>query len=232
MTDAFLPRALWRCLWQPKAVFTELKPRKGASWWPFLVLALSFAVLQWLFFSKVDWAWYQTEYLQPVFAEMPSKDRATLMAEMTPGRVLAAQLGTGLLALIIANALMGFYLSKVTLVDDNNVQGFGDWFGLTWWCNLVLVVPMLAAMVVLLMRAGEIPPGILAPVSLNRLLGLPITHGWYNFSESFSLLLPWKIWLYYSGIRAWTQIQTGQAWLIAALPAIVIYGGWAAIQLI
>lgn len=231
MNSPFLPQALWRVLWQPYPVFSELKSRKGASWWPFLALVLSFAALQWLFFNKVDWGWYQSEYLQPMLADLPSKDRATVLAEMTSGRVLVAQLSTGILGLIIANALMGFYLSKVTLVDDNNVQGFGDWFGMTWWCNLVLVVPMLAALAMLLISSGEISPGILAPVSLNRLLGLSITHDWYTFSESFSLLLPWKIWLYYSGIRAWTQIASGQALLIAALPAVVIYGVWAAIQL-
>ncbi|MBY6185086.1 YIP1 family protein [Marinobacter hydrocarbonoclasticus] len=228
MSSAALPQSLWHSLWRPMPVYSDLKNRKGTSWGPFLLIVVSFCLLQWFYFHGVDWSWYQAEILEPMLKDIPSRDRPKVLAEMTANRVLIAQVSMGIIGLLVANALMGFYLSKVTQIDDENVLSFGDWFGLTWWCNLVMVPPMLISLGVLMVADGPSGPGVMAPVSLNRLLDLPVTHGWYNYAEAFSLLLPWKIALYYAGIRAWTRVSANQALLIAALPAVVVYGGWAA----
>ncbi|MBY6223820.1 YIP1 family protein [Ferrimonas balearica] len=226
MSALTFPQALWQSLWQPLPIYQELKTRKGLSWIPFVLIMVAFCVVQTLYFNNVDWAWYQSQMLEPSLQSMPSKDRATVLAEMTMGRMLTAQLSIGILGMLVANALMAFYLAKMTLVDDDNVQGFGDWFGLTWWCNLVVLVPSLVALVWVLFSSGEISPGALSPLSLNRLLDLPVGHAGMGLAEALSLVLPWKIWLYYSGIRAWTRIAQDQALLIAALPAVVVYGCW------
>ncbi|MBY5992015.1 YIP1 family protein [Ferrimonas balearica] len=226
------PQALLDTFWRPTALFAALKSARGWSWWPFALLMLSFALLQWLYFSRVDWGWYQQTVLSPMLVDLAPQDRAKVLAEMTWGTALAAQLGLGVAMMLLTHALMAFYLSRVTLSDEENLQGFGDWFGLTWWCSLVLVLPMLLAAVVALIQSGQLSPALLAPAALNRLLDLAPTHAWYNLAEGVSLLLPWQVFLYYCGIRAWTALSQAQAWVIALLPYLVIYGIWLAIRLI
>ena len=92
------------------------------------------------------------------------------------------------------------------------------------------VVSMLVAMLVVMFAPdGMISMNDLKPTTINSLiLGLEMTDKWYGFAEGFELLAFWSIFVATFGLKNWLNIETKQAAIIAALPSVLIFGGWAA----
>ena len=86
-----------------------------------------------------------------------------------------------------------------------------------------------AFLVVLFAPDGMISMSDLKPTTINSLfLGLEMSDKWYGFAEGFELLAFWSIFVATFGLKSWLNVETKQAAIIAALPTVIIFGGWAA----
>ncbi|GAA5189450.1 YIP1 family protein [Ferrimonas gelatinilytica] len=222
MTPSSLPRSPYQALQQiwfhPKCVFRALKSAKGWSWWPFLLLTLGTAGVQWLYLLRVDFDWYRHTVLAPSLGALAPADRESLLAMFSANQWAAVTLITSLLGMVVINALVALYLSRMTRLDEENLEGFSDWYGLCWWLQLPMLVSVLVSTLMILAASGEIEPSLLSPLALNRLLNLPMEATGYALAESISLLLAWSLLLAYWAIRTWTKLNRTTTVVIVLLP--------------
>jgi hypothetical protein len=68
----------------------------------------------------------------------------------------------------------------------------------------------------------------LQPTSINSiLLSLPTSSPWHSFFEAITLFNLWTIALAFFGLKAWLNIETPKAIIIAIIPSVILYGAWA-----
>ncbi|WP_298441761.1 YIP1 family protein [uncultured Ferrimonas sp.] len=219
--------AIWL---HPAAVFTELKQRKHWSWLPFLLVMMLPALVGALYFDRVDWSWYQQNFVLPALQGLTPADKEIALEFSSRATYLWSSLSSVLIGGILVAACYGFYLSKMTQLDEENIQGFGDWFGLCWWTFLPTLVASAIGLLLLLIGDNQQSPNmVLAPLSIANLLQLSTEQPWFNLASSVSLTTLWTALLQYKGVRAWTTLKPLISWVIVLTPYVVLFGIWAAL---
>ncbi|WP_169628128.1 YIP1 family protein [Ferrimonas senticii] len=229
MTTTHTPwQAILAMATAPSTVFTALKQQQHWSWLAFLLVIIATIVAPALYFQLVDWPWYLQHYVLGQLAGLaPAEQQAALELMTRSGMQLSTPL-FATISLLVINALTALYLHKMTQLDDDNIQSFGDWFGFGWWTLLPQVVGAVIAIAVILVSGQQLDPAAaLTPLSLANLAGLTSDSPWYNFGSSLSLLTLWTIALQYLGVRAWTALSSGISVVIVTIPYLVIFGIWA-----
>ncbi|SHI18925.1 YIP1 family protein [Ferrimonas marina] len=212
---------------QPGSVLLALKQARGWSWLPALLLVGGFVLVYLGYFLRVDFDWYTQQHVAPMFSQLSPADQKTMLASLTRPYFLGITLFSGLAFWLIGQSLMAFYLAQMTKLDDDNLQGFGDWFGLCWWVQLPSLLAIAIALLAILFGGNQLDPDWLNPLALNRLVGLEYGEPGQGVLDSLTLLLPLHLWLLQLGIRRWTSLSTGVSWAITLLPPVLLYGLWA-----
>ncbi|WP_341503828.1 YIP1 family protein [Gallaecimonas sp. GXIMD4217] len=217
----------------PGAALRGVDEHKGWSWLPLLLLIGLTAGAMMLYFNLVDFDIMKAQYLDVVAAEVSPNEREAMEKFLTKTSMMATSVINPLVMYLLIFAFTALWLMLATKMDPENTHGYGDWFGFSCWIYFPNVLAALLLFAYVLV--ADPMPGMLDLnlLSLNNLLlDLEFGSTWYTLAESFSPMTFWSIFLAAVGIQAWTRIDAARAWVIAALPSVVIYGVWALILLL
>lgn len=185
-----------------------------------------------LFHSGMDPEWIVDQQLLHVELEAPSDEkeiRAFLM-ETAPYAGALGAIFNGIFLVIMVSILAGYY----RFVGSNNEQlTYGDWFSFAVWTQMPFLVYIVGLMVMLFTAGGgDIPLTLVNYSAINQLfLHLPIGHAFYDVAEAVNLFYLWSIYLAAVGLKRWADLSTAKAWLLSALPYVLVFGLWALLSL-
>ena len=215
----------------PSAAFAELRERPR-FWFPFLLVVLSTAAVVYWYYSIVDVEWLKDVMYgnNPDIQKLPEADRARALGMFSRGTLLwTSVIGTFVVIPIfyVLSALYYWLAAKVTKIP----LGFKHWFVLTSWSALPAVIGTVVTAILLVTSSNsQIGPGVLAPLSLNELvLHRPFGSPGQSLLDVIGIpaLLSWALAII--GVRTWSGRSLGFSTIFVLLPAVVIYGIWAAI---
>jgi hypothetical protein len=219
-------QACLQIILKPNGVFEVLEDAKNWSWIPFLLISAATMLPSYLYFGAVNFEWYLDVTLGAQTANLSPAEIEAQRSLLTPETAKIGIYTTPLL-LAIASAVLALYLNLATKGDEENINGFTDWFGFTWWVSIPSIISgLIATVLILLSSSNEINPTIIAPTSLAYVLGTSPDSDWYTFLQSASLTMVWGIYLTAVGINRWTDLGYRKSSIIAILPYAVVGGIW------
>ena len=213
----------------PSSAFAELRERPK-FWFPLLLLVLTTVALNYWYFSVVDIEWLKATFLSadPSLQKMTEEQRAAAMGMYTRNVMLYGSLVSIVIilpAILLLQALYLLVVGKVTRLGP----GFKHWFALSCWTSLpVLLSTVVAAILLILAENAQVPPGVVAPLSLNALvMHVPEGSPGHTLFQSLNIpaLLCWALMII--GFRTWSQRSWGFSAVVVLLPWAIIYGIWA-----
>lgn len=214
-------------LLKPNAVFAAIDKQHNWSWLPFLLVTIMAILPSYLYFNFIDFDWYKELIINAEYADVSPNEQKRFRDAMSLSQVLSFTVIGGFLGLVIVNAIIAVYLNMMTRGDDENPNGFTDWYGFTWWISMPVVVSGLIAMAVILFSTDHhLEPVALAPTSLAFLLSIDMNSSWFNLAQTIRLESFWSMYLISVGIIQWTRLSANHAYGIAIGPYGVIWGVW------
>ena len=212
---------------RPNKVFAKLANTDNWSWVPFfIVMALALLPL-YLFFQTIDFAWYSNYLADVQLGDVSPAEKQAYKDQLTLGMIKWSTLIGSFLGFLIINALVAGYLTFMTRNDEKSIQGFTDWYGMTWWTALPSIIPSLIALVLLVMAdSHQIDPISLSPLWLAYIFGLEPTSAFFSLGQSIRLDMFWSYYLTAVALGQWTSFSTKKSWIVALAPGAVIYGIW------
>ena len=214
-------------LLRPNPVFAKLARVNNWSWVPFLLLVLFSALPAYSYFSTVDIDWYQNLIIDQQFAEVSPAEQDAARRSMTASNLISLTILLSSIGMVVINAILAVYLNMMTRVDEQNVHGFSDWYGMTWWVSLPNALgAVLSLLVILIAQDGQLSPESLNVTSLAYWLSIPMGSDWFTLAQSIRLESFWTIYLIAVGVSQWTQIPSNKVWTIAIAPYAVIWTAW------
>lgn len=213
---------------KPNGVFATLRTTDNWSWIPFLLIILASLAPIYSYFHSVDLQWYKELIIQSSAANISPGEQNFLRNSMTQTNLLWSTSIAIVFSLIAGNAILAGYLHICAKADEECVQAFTDWYGLTWWINLPsILTSLLALVIILLSQGGQLSPVVMNPASLAFLFSVSEQSPWYNLSQAIRLENIWMIYLIAVGLSQWTQFSKNRCYLIAILPFALIWLIWA-----
>lgn len=213
---------------KPNGVFAVLRTTDNWSWIPFILVTIATLAPVYSYFHSVDLHWYTELMIQSSAANISPAEQQFLRNSMTKTNLLWSTSIATFFSLIVGNAILALYLSICAKADEECVQGFTDWYGLTWWINLPSVLfNLLALMLILVSQGGQMTPVVMNPASLAYLLSVSEQSPWYNLCQTIRLENMWMIYLIAVAVGQWTNLSKNRCYLIAILPFALIWLIWA-----
>lgn len=213
---------------KPTAVFATIKEKHNWSWLPFFIV-LSVTVLPiFLYFNFVDFDWYMENVIIASMGDVSPAEQDVVRGMMSKSTSLYGGLIATVVILPIVTAIFAIYLNLATKADDENVQGFTDWYGFVWWVSMPSIIgSLISVFLILLADSHEINALVTVPTTLAYLFNAQIGSPWLTFLQSIRLEAVWTIYLTVVGIVQWTNLSSKTALKIALAPYVVIFGLWA-----
>lgn len=217
----------------PSAAFADLK-EKPRFIFPLVVLCVTTAAILFWYYSFVDFEWFRDRLVSanPNVGRMTEQQReqaAKAMARMTPNIIMWTSMISVLIMIPAMRAIQAVYFLLAGNVVNVRFK-FEQWFALSCWTSLPIVIAT-ASMAVYLLTAGSNQIGYeeVSLLSLNELLfHKTMQDKGFALWSSLTVLHPWMWWLTVLGVRVWS----GRSWLFSSVfalaPIALIYGGWAA----
>jgi hypothetical protein len=222
---------------RPGSVFEALKQHNNWSWLPFFIVVVMAVLPNYLYFTTIDPVWY-VEHLLANSLDFADLSPAELdgMRDLIPVESMGTwgALG-GLVGLTIINAIIAVYFNLVTKSDEENLNGFTDWYGATWWMGMPVVIGSLISIVMILLSndgTNQMPLSIVSSTSLAHIFGLDISSTWFGLANAFRLESLLSIYIGAAAIGSWTNFAWNKSLLLSALPTIIIYSIWAVVIVI
>ena len=214
---------------EPKKAFEEIL-KKGHIWFPLLVLSLVSAGMLYWYFQTVDFPWLLDQMIaaQPdmkadakeVFLKMMTRPM------MTWSTVIGALIGVPLMA-----AIGAAYLTISAKMIGSELR-FEKWLAFSAWTMMPSLIGTLLMGVQIASSNGQVTPEGLDMLSVNYLIAHQDNlSSWGKFFNTLHLTYFWTIFVSFVGLRTWTDRSTRTCAIIAALPYVIIFGGWAAFLL-
>lgn len=220
--------ALQAIILKPNPVFAKLKTTHNWSWLPFFVVVFFSALPSWLYFNTVDLNWYTDLMIELHYSDVSPSEQDQARQMFMQDNMAAFSAFSIFIGLVIMYSIFALYLYKTTQVDDENILGFGDWYGFMWWAALPFAIfGLITALIILVAGGPEMRPELLAPFSLSTLLGLSMGSAWYSWAQGVSIDVVWVIYLMAVGVSQWTKLNTKQCYIVASAPFAIIWGVWA-----
>ena len=216
----------------PGKALDEAKQHTSWLWWPlFISIFLAMAVFGY-YYSWVDFPWLVEETVRNIPAESRAESAEAIRSFMQPGRTMWFTLIMILVVSFIIYLLQAVYFHLANKMTSGSEIGFGQWFSFSVWISFVGIFATLAALIVILMAdSNQLSNTSLQPLSFNALFihAAPGTT-WATWANSLNLVTFWTIFLAATGFGRWTGASTVKSWVIAALPWVLIFGIWAALN--
>ena len=218
---------------RPNRVFATLAERHNWSWLPFFLVMLLALLPTYLYFNFIDFDWYVDLLVNNTMGEVSPAEQDIFRNAMTKETTLYGTFGYVFFLSIVVNAVLAVYLNMVTKMDEENVNGFTDWYGFTWWVSMpILLSSVLAIGVILLADNHQLSPTELSPTSLSYILGLGMDSQWFPLAQNIRLESFWTMYLIAVGVNQWTRLGGQKAKVIAVAPYLALWAIWAFIILI
>lgn len=212
---------------KPNRVFATLAHKHNWSWLAFFIVAAMALLPSYMYFNFVDFDWYKNMVVDTMYGDLSPAEQNMYRSNMTADSTVMFTLIGGILVLTIINAVMATYLNLVTKSDEENVNGFTDWYGFTWWVGLPIVVNTLLALGLILMSSDhQVSPAIMAPTSLAFIFNVEMSSDWFNLLTAIRLDVLWSIYLIAVGVAQWTSFSGRKPYVIAAAPYLIIWTVW------
>lgn len=212
---------------EPGKVFTELK-EKPTFLLPLALVSLTMAALYFIYFMKVDSAWFIDNMLLAGGKEMSAAEMAQAKSIFPSAKVMGyIATVTTPIAIVIVTLLMALYYfvaGKVT----GSVIGFKQGISLASWSSMPMLLGAIVALVGVFMMSPQTSLESLMLTNLDPLLlQLPIDSPWKKLASAFSLLTFWSLFLTATGWKTWGKTSWAEAIMVAIIPSVVIYGAMA-----
>jgi hypothetical protein len=101
-----------------------------------------------------------------------------------------------------------------------------DWYGVQWWTMMPYIIGAVVSLAILVMTdaGSELSPAVMAPLSLSFALGLDISNPWLSVMNEIRIDRIWGIVLGASCLQQWTNFSRNKAYIVAAIPSLVVIG--------
>lgn len=177
--------------------------------------------------NVVDFNWYLDVYISTAMGEVSPAERDNFRAALTQQNLTFGMIAGALFFQLVTNAILAAYLNFATKADDNNLNGFTDWFGFTWWVSLPMVIGFIASILMLIISSNpEMPMGSLNPLTLSYLLSIDMQSTWFGFTNAIRPDLILTMYLLAVGISRWTDFESKKIYLIAFTPFALFFIVW------
>jgi len=213
---------------QPSSVLGRLKDRPTFLL-PVLLLVGLTAISSYLYFDKVDAAWFMERSVVASGQDLSDKELQAIRTNGPSSGMLkwTGSIGgsIGILVSFLAFGLYYFLAGKVTGLALSYKQGLA----LASWSSMPTLISAVLLLVGVFSMTPQTPLESLVLTSVDPMLvQLPLESPWKGLATSASFLVIWTTWLAALGWKLWSQASkwTG-AVVVAALPTVLIYGGMA-----
>ncbi|WP_235188513.1 YIP1 family protein [Catenovulum agarivorans] len=206
---------------RPKYAFTQIASQNLSSWPAFILIILTMQLFYALYFNQVDMPWLVDYTVNTSLGQATPAEKQQLSQRLTEETIrLSASIGS-VLMLVFYGLITSVYLNVITKLDEQNTDGFKDWFGFYWWVQIPAVFQLLlSSIVVLVTDSSQTPLMDLQITSINQILGLTPEDKFYSFAASFDLFSLWSIVLLFYGLSVRTQLKTSTITNICIIPFI------------
>ncbi|GGF71981.1 Yip1 family protein [Alteromonas lipolytica] len=217
---------------KPNGVFKTIDEKNNWSWIPFLVVIAMSVLPAYLFINSIDFEWYKNLIIDTQYGDLSPAEKNMYRDNMTQSQVMMFMMVGGIIGPIVYNAILALYLNLMTRSCEENLNGYTDWYGFTWWVSMPVVVGAVMGMALIaLSDSAQLQPSIVSPLSVSYLFGIGMESDWFSFAQSIRLETFWSIYLITVGIAQWTSFSTKKSAIIAAAPFVIIMGLWAIFKL-
>jgi len=213
---------------QPSVVLGRLKDQPNFVLPLLLIVGLT-AVASYLYFDRVDAAWFMERSITASGQDISDKELQAIRANGPSSGMLkwTGSIGgsVGILVSFLAFGLYYFLAGKVTGLALSYKQGLA----LAAWSAMPTLISTILLLVGVLGMSPQTPIESLVLTSVDPMLvQLPLDSPWKGLATSASFLAIWTAWLAALGWKLWSQAKqwTG-AVVVAVLPTVLIYGGMA-----
>ena len=217
---------------KPNGVFRAIDENNNWSWIPFFVVILMSVLPAYLYINFVDFEWYKNMLVNTQYGELSPAEQDNIRGNMAQPQVMVAMIMFGILGPIVVNAILALYLNLTTKSDEENLNGYTDWYGFTWWAGMPVVVSALLGIALIAIEDNhQVLPTILSPLSVAYIFNVGMESDWFGFAQALRLETLWSVYLITVGITQWTSFDTKKSAIIAAAPFVIIMGVWALMKL-
>lgn len=217
---------------RPNRVFATLLLKNNWSWFPFLLVMAMALLPSYLYFNFVDFEWYKELIINTNYADISPSEQQNIRLHLDKNQVTSFAFISGGLGYVILNAILAAYLYMSCRSDEDNVQGFSDWYGFSWWVSMPSVLAgLLTVLTILLANDNQLSYADTSPTALSYWLGTDIASNWFTYLQTIRLENFWSIYLIAVGISQWTRFNTRRAFIVASAPYLLIWIVWAGFKL-
>lgn len=209
----------------PGEAFAAIKERPS-PWLPLVAIAVLASAASYLFIDRVDLAWFLDSQMQ-ASGQMTDEERAQAVEgiQRIPRPVYV---GSAIVSPLVVYpaffALIALYFTGVSFATNTGVK-FKQWFALTAWCCLPVVLGLLATIANLLANDVRfMPPQAVNPLSFSNLLGIEASNaaGLEGFLLSRDPTTLWVIVLIIFGYQALSQKSLVSSATVVLAPFAII----------
>lgn len=213
---------------KPNGVFAALNVKHNWSWIPFFLIIAASILPAYVYFNFVDFAWYTDLLIDANYSDVSPNEQDAIRSSLSVGGMLTLTTVGGIVGVLLINAILAVYFNLVTKSDEQNTNGFTDWYGFTWWIAMPgLISALIALAVVSLASDHQLDPVSLTPTSAAFLFNVGMDSAWFGWASSIRIETFWTIYLAAVGIGQWTGIRGNKTYIIATIPFVVLWGIWA-----
>lgn len=212
---------------QPDKALAELRERPTALV-PITLVCLLATVSTAVYFLKVDPAWFIEHTLAASGRELSSAQLEEARKAM-PGTGVIGYISTAFAVFASAGfpILFAIYLHMASRLAGRSTS-FMQSLGLAAWASMPQALGSLSSLIAILAMEPQTALESVAVTNVDPLLvSLADEDRWSTLARSFSLLNLWGIALVAMGWRALGRAGWSQALLVAAMPALLVYGAMA-----
>lgn len=216
-------RACINVFYRPSQVFHRLATTDNWSWLPFLLVVAATVAPIYYYFEIVDFQWYKDTIIALQFATVSPAEQRVISASLEATRGWMGTVLSPALLVIIEVALVATYVNIAGKIDELNVLGFSDWYGLLWWTLLPTVLASVLSLLLLsLTDSSRLLQSDISPTALSYIFAIDIGSKWFALCSTIKLEGFWTFILLAIGIKQWTHLSAVTAYCIAFLPPCLI----------
>ncbi|TRY29361.1 YIP1 family protein [Aliiglaciecola sp. M165] len=212
---------------KPSLVFDTINQKDNWSWIPFLFsMAFVFIPVFW-YFNFVDFDWYVDFVINASAGDLSPAEQDNMRALMNQSVLMYGSLTFIVIYQLGINALLAIYLHLATKSDENNLNGFTDWYGFTWWVTLPSVISFIASVLVIAFAASnQISLAAVNPLALSYWLGLDDTSDWFGITNMVRPDFFLSLYLIAVGVSRWTSFESKKVYAVTLTPFAIIFTLW------
>ena len=213
---------------EPGKVFAELK-EKPTFLLPMALMMVLTVVMSLLYFNKVDTDWFASHQLAMSGSEMSAAEIEQARKMMPSASVIGIISAiVGPIMIVVVTLVMALYYLIAGKVTGAGVS-YKQSVSLVAWSGVPSMLSLVVAIVGITMMAPQTALESLMLTNVDPLIvQLPYDHAWSSFAKNFNLLSFWSVVVAAIGWRTWSRGGWGQAFTVAVIPTLFIFGCMAA----